>query len=127
MEKHLAGNAISGASHQAAQIVRTIGGVLLTVASAGAVTRISSHTQFKGVVPLIFAVVPVLVAASCGLLSGLVGAVLSALIFAHFLFGPTQNLGAYASFAHKSLGWMLLASFTLSYLLFPPGAEKHHH
>ena len=81
----------------------------------------------KTLVPLVFAVIPIMVTAVCGLLSGLVGAVLSALVFAHLLFGSTQSLGTYAGFAHQSLGWMLLASFTLSFLLFPPETKKHHH
>jgi K+-sensing histidine kinase KdpD len=117
----------SSFSRVAVQVARSVAGILLIVAGAVIVSRLFSHTDSKGMVPLVFAVVPILVAAVCGLTSGLVGTVLSALVFAHFLFAPGQSLVPYASLAGKSLGWMLLTSITFSYLLFPPDTKKHDH
>jgi K+-sensing histidine kinase KdpD len=70
-------------------------------------------------VPLIFTAVVLLVSMRFGPKSGVFGAIASALVFAAFLFKPFGSLHVMNADARGSLGWMLMLSIPLSYLLAP--------
>jgi K+-sensing histidine kinase KdpD len=102
----------------------TFAGVAVILAGALVVAAAFVHTGFRDLMP--FAIVPVVVAAKCGVLSSLVGSVLSAVVFAYFLSAPMGSFHLSSDVMRSSLGWMLLVSIAFSFLLFPSRRHEHH-
>jgi K+-sensing histidine kinase KdpD len=82
--------------------------------------KVFSHSQFRVLVPLGFAAVLIALASRFGSIVSIVGAVLSAMVFAYFLFPPLFSLRVEDPAAREYLAWMVLSAIALSYLLFPP-------
>jgi len=82
--------------------------------------KVFSHSQFRMLVPLGFVAVLVVLASRFGPIVSVVGAVLSTMVFAYFLFPPLFNLRVEDPAARENLSWMALSAIALSYLLFPP-------
>jgi K+-sensing histidine kinase KdpD len=83
-------------------------------------TKVFSHSQLRVRVPLGFVAVLVVLASRFGPIVSVVGAVLSAMVFAYFLFPPLFSLRVEDPAARENLSWMVLSAIALSYLLFPP-------
>lgn len=83
-------------------------------------TRLFVHSAMRMYVPILFTVVLVAIAARFGLVASLLGAVLSAAVFAYFLYPPLRSLQVDEAAARDSLSWMILSAAVLSFLLFPP-------
>lgn len=103
-----------------------IGGVLGGIAAVVASTVAGGHA-WKNIVPLVFTVVLLAIAALFGARAGILGTVLAALIFAAFLFGPTGSISVANESARNNLGWMLLIGIAFSFLFAPPtsGIRRH--
>jgi K+-sensing histidine kinase KdpD len=82
--------------------------------------KVFSHSQFRVLVPLCFVAVLIALASRFGAIVSIVGAVLSAMVFAYFLFPPLFSLRVAEAAARENLSWMALSAIALSYLLFPP-------
>jgi K+-sensing histidine kinase KdpD len=88
---------------------------------------LAENHPWKDVVPLVFTVVLLVVAAIFGFRAGVLGTVLAALVFAAFLFGPTRSLGVASDSARSNLGWMLLIGLVFSFLFAPPTSGFRRH
>ena len=95
-------------------------GALLSLMAALVAARFFCHSQLRVVVPLGFVAVLVALASRFGPIVSVVGAVLSAMVFAYFLFPPLFSLRVEDPAARENLAWMVLSAIALSYLLFPP-------
>jgi K+-sensing histidine kinase KdpD len=103
-----------------------IGGALCGIAAIAASAVASGHT-WKTAVPLIFTAILLLNARLFGTRAGLLGTVLSALVFAGFLFGPTGSIQVANDSARSNLGWMLLIGIGFSFLFAPPTSGFRRH
>ena len=103
---------------------RPITGALLSLMAALVAAKVFSHSQFRVLVPLGFVAVLVALASRFGPIVSVVGAVLSAMVFAYFLFPPLFSLRVEDPAARENLSWMVLSAIALSYLLFPPGKNQ---
>ena len=103
---------------------RPITGVLLSLMSALVTAKVFSHSQLRVFVPLGFVAVLVALSSRYGTIVSVVGAVLSAMVFAYFLFPPLFSLRVAEAAARENLSWMALSAIALSYLLFPPGKNQ---
>jgi K+-sensing histidine kinase KdpD len=99
---------------------RPITGALLSLITALVTTKVFFHSQLRVLVPLGFVVVLVALSSRFGSIVSIVGAVLSAMVFAYFLFPPLFSLRVEDPAARANLSWMVLSAIALSYLLFPP-------
>ena len=99
---------------------RPITGALLSLMAALVTTKVFSHSQLRVRVPLGFVAVLVVLASRFGPSVSVVGAVLSAMVFAYFLFPSLFSLRVAEAAARENLSWMALSAIALSYLLFPP-------
>ena len=100
-------------------------GILLSIIAALVAARAFCHSPLRVVVPLGFVAVLIALASRFGPLVSVVGAVLSVMVFAYFLFPPLFSLSVEDPTARENLSWMVLSAIALSYLLFPPGKNKH--
>ncbi|MGA2991595.1 MAG: hypothetical protein ABSD88_14055 [Candidatus Korobacteraceae bacterium] len=100
--------------------LKTLTGLLLVLAAALITAGLFSHSTFRIFVPLGFVVVLIVLAARFGVMVGVLGSVLAALVFAQRLYAPSSSLHVEQLAARENLAWMILAAVSLSYLLFPP-------
>ena len=105
---------------------RPITGALLSLVAALVIAKVFSHSQFRMLVPLGFVAILVALASRFGSIVSVVGAVLSAMAFAYFLFPPLFSLRVEDTVARENLSWMTLSAIALSYLLFPPRKKTLH-
>ncbi|HZR32146.1 MAG TPA: DUF4118 domain-containing protein [Terriglobales bacterium] len=107
--------------------VHPIIGVLIC-GSAAALTAIRyfGHPAPENL-PLVFLIVVLCVSLRFGVSAGIVGCIVSALIFAVFTYRPIGSLAVSDEGARANLGWMVLAGVALSYLLSPPSGRHTHH
>jgi K+-sensing histidine kinase KdpD len=101
-------------------VSRPITGALLSLVAALVAAKVFSHSQLRMLVPLGFVAVLIALASRFGPSVSVVGAVLSAMVFAYFLFPPLFSLRVAEAAARENLSWMALSAIALSYLLFPP-------
>jgi K+-sensing histidine kinase KdpD len=103
-----------------------IGGVICSLAAIGAIAASEGHS-WKNLVPLVFTVVLLIIAAFLGSKAGILGTVMAALVFAIFLFGPAGNVSVANESARSNLGWMLLIGIGFSFLFAPPSSGLRRH
>ena len=115
-----------GTMKNAAEKLRTarlmdaaIGATITGLAAVGA-TMVAEAHSWKNLVPLLFTLVLLLVAAIFGVRAGVLGTVVAALVFAVFLLSPTGSLNVANDSARSNLGWMLLIGLAFSFLFAPP-------
>jgi K+-sensing histidine kinase KdpD len=94
------------------------GGFICFIAALVTGSFASSHS-WRAEVPLMFTIVLLLVALIFGAWAGVVGTVLSALVFATHLFGPLGELRVANDAARSNLGWMLMIGIAFSFLFAP--------
>ena len=103
-----------------------LGGVLGGIAAVVACAVAGGHS-WKNMVPLVFTVVLLVVAAVFGSRAGILGTVLATLVFAAFLFAPTGSISVASEPARDNLGWMLLIGIAFSFLFAPPTSGLRRH
>jgi K+-sensing histidine kinase KdpD len=103
-----------------------LGGALSGIVAVLACLIAGGHT-WKNMVPLVFTVVLLIIAAVFGSRAGIVGTLLAALVFAAFLFAPTGSISVTSESARDNLGWMLLIGIAFSFLFAPPTSGLRRH
>ncbi len=104
--------------------VKTLTGVLVSSVAAGLVSTFARHHAANWV-PLAFILIVLVVAHWFGPGAGILSSLIAALVFATWLFAPVGDLSVQSAGARTSLGWMILAGTSLSFLLSPPQEGKH--
>ncbi len=98
---------------------RTVWGVTVCLLLAVAASYIFSAHPEKVFVPIGFVVVLVLASALYGPMAGILGSVISALVFARLLYSPVGSINIENHAARQSLSWMILGGVAIPYLLLP--------
>jgi len=106
-------------------------GTALSALVAVSASLFFARSSWRGLLPLMFVGVLVLLAGRFGVTVSLTGSLLGALIFSLMLFSPIGSTEIESESARSSLGWMVVGSVALSYLLYPSqrvgGSGRHHH
>lgn len=103
-----------------------LGGIVCSLAALGAIAAAEGHT-WKNMVPLLFTVVLLVIAAFFGSKAGIFSTLLATLFFATLLFTPTGSIGVVNDSARSNLGWMLLIGIGFSFLFAPPSSGFRRH
>jgi len=90
-------------------------GTGISAAIAAILTFLVRGTHRSVLVPIVFIVIIILCARYFGLVAGIVGSVISTLLFALFLYQPYGSLEVKDPQALSNLGLMLFAGIALSY------------
>jgi K+-sensing histidine kinase KdpD len=101
------------------RLINAASGGAISGLAAIATTMVSEGHPWKDMVPLLFTVVLLVVAAIFGVRAGVIGTLLAALVFAAFLLSPTGSLNVANDSARSNLGWMLLIGLAFSFLFAP--------
>jgi K+-sensing histidine kinase KdpD len=103
-----------------------IGALLCAVTAAGATALAAGHS-WQAWIPLVFVAMLLVVSAVFGMHAGILGTLLSAIIFAEFLFHPVGSFRIANEAARSNLAWMLLLGISFSFLFAPPtgGLRRH--
>jgi K+-sensing histidine kinase KdpD len=94
-------------------------GVALSAVAALSVSLLFARVSRSALLPLLFAVVQVAIAARFGVRVSVLGSISAAIIFATVLYAPTGSLAVENPAARANLAWMVLVSIAASYLLLP--------
>src|SRR3954447_3138645 len=100
---------------------KLVAGLALCATAALGVAASEMLHPWRLILPLAFVVILVLLALRYGLLVAVVGAPLTAFIFAYYLFPPLHSFEVENAAAKSNLGWMVLAGIVISYLLAAQG------
>ena len=106
------------------QSLRVAFGILLTALASFGAAHLFAGTQLSTVLPLAFIAVLFGLARICGMPVAVVGSLICAFIFAHWLFAPTGTWHVENLAARQSLLWMVVGSIAISLLFDPAGKEK---
>jgi len=98
---------------------RPVAGVLLCAGAALLTAMVAASRPWRAFVPFAFVAVIVVLAARYGHVVSIFGSLAAAAVFAYF-FAPSGRLSVASPMERSSLGWMLLGSVVISYLLWPP-------
>lgn len=98
---------------------RTIWGLSLCSALAIGSAYLFSNHPSRIFVPILFVVVIVAVAARYGVAVGILGTLVSAVIFARLLYAPLNSVHVENETARASLAWMILGGLAIPYLVLP--------
>ena len=99
-------------------------GIIVAAAASFALARLFAGSELGTVLPLAFIVVLVGLSRRYGASVGVVGSLLCAVIFAHYLFEPTGTWRVEDLVARRNLLWMVVGTIALSYL-FAPSDQQH--
>ena len=94
-------------------------GVALSAVAALSVSLLFARVSRSSLLPLLFAIVQVAIAARFGVKVSVLGSISAAVIFATVLYSPTGSLAVENPAARANLAWMVLVSIAASYLLLP--------
>ncbi len=94
-------------------------GTGLSVMVAVFASILFARFPWRGVLPLAFVAVLLLLSKRFGVTVSLTGSLAAAAVFALMLFSPVGSPRVDSDSARMSLGWMILGAVALSYLLYP--------
>lgn len=94
-------------------------GVALSAVAALSVSLLFARVSRSALLPLVFAIFQVVIAARFGVRVSVLGSLSAAVIFATVLYAPTGSLAVDNPAARANLAWMVLVSIAASYLLLP--------
>lgn len=101
------------------KLIGTVVGVLFCASAALIASYLfHAHGTAPTMVPIVFLGIVTAVALRYGIAAGIAGSLVSAVIFAYFLFTP-GSIRVQSSSARTSLGWLLLGGVALSVLFAP--------
>jgi K+-sensing histidine kinase KdpD len=87
----------------------------------------TGHEQ-RLIAPIMLLIVVALVALRCGVIAGVLGSAVGALILAVFLYQPLGSPTIANKDARTNLAWLILGGLAFSYLLGQrSGGSEHHH
>lgn len=98
--------------------------IALCAVAAWVVTLVKWQPREQEFIPFAFLGVVLALGLVFGRIVGIVGSVVSALVFAHSMYSPVGSFQIADQGARSGVAWMLLAGVTLSYLLLP--ANRDH-
>jgi K+-sensing histidine kinase KdpD len=96
-------------------------GVVFCTWAAAMICMLFQGRPTRALIPVVFLVVVTLVAMRCGIIAGIIGSAISALIFATFLFHPLGSVSVANPAARTNLAWLIVGGLAFSYLLAPIG------
>jgi K+-sensing histidine kinase KdpD len=99
--------------------VRTTWGLLLCSALAVGSAYLFSNRPSSVILPFLFVIVIVAIAARYGVMVGILGSVVSAGIFARLLYAPLHSFRVNDITARAALAWMILGGIAIPYLVLP--------
>lgn len=99
--------------------IRLTIGTLLSALFASVFSLLFHRSTMRGLLPLAFVVVLVLLSRQFGVSVSVTGSLTAAIIFAIFLFPPLGSVRVEDQHPRMSLGWMVLCAVAVSYLLYP--------
>lgn len=94
-------------------------GTVLSAILAFLASILFARSSLRGLLPLAFVAVVLVLAKRFGVTVSLTGSIAAAIVFALTLFTPVRSIRIADANARASLGWMILGSVALSYLLYP--------
>jgi len=97
----------------------TLAGALACFLAAFISVAVANGHTWVAEVPLMFTIVLLFAALLFGAWAGVLGTVLSALVFATHLFTPMGKLRVASDVARSNLGWMLMIGIAFSFLFAP--------
>ncbi len=100
---------------------------LLLCALAARAVSLIHWRSWAMFVPFVFLLLVLALGAVYGRMVGILGSIIAALVFAHFLYEPIGSVRVDSHDARSALAWMLLAGVSLSYLLLPSSAGHRRH
>jgi K+-sensing histidine kinase KdpD len=100
------------------RLISTAIGLAICTAAAITAARLFVNSEWRALVPWVFVIVLVSLAVIYGTAVGVLGSLISALIFAYWLYAPVGALQVGPG-ARNSLAWMIVGGVALSYLLAP--------
>lgn len=106
---------------------RPVAGVILCTAAALLFASLSSRNPWPLLTPVAFAAIIILLASRYGLLVSVLGSITAALVFAYFIYPPLGSFRVASQTERDHLGWMMMASIALSYLLLPGRRDRRPH
>ena len=110
--------------HKLPQSLRVAFGILLASLASFGAAQLFAGTKLSTALPFAFIAVLFVLARLCGMPVAVVGSLICAFIFAHWLFTPTSNWHVDDSTARQSLLWMVMGTIAISFLFVPPEREK---
>lgn len=106
-------------------IIRLSVGLAISLVTALAFAHVFVGKDSRSAVPLWFILVLYALARRYGVAVGIVGSLLCAAIFAHFLFDPLGSWHVGDAAARRNLVWMIAGATVASYLLIPPSSQPN--
>jgi K+-sensing histidine kinase KdpD len=100
--------------------------LLLCAAAAWSVSQFGWQNPHRLALPFLFLGVVLALGVRYGRAVGILGSIISALIFAHALYQPVGSFFVADQAARSALAWAVLVGVTISFLLLPTGEEVHH-
>jgi K+-sensing histidine kinase KdpD len=94
-------------------------GTLLCASVALVLALVFSKTRLEFALPLICLAVVLAVAARFGVATGVLGSIVSAFLFAYFVYSPEGSFHIASHDARANVSWLLLGGISLSFLFTP--------
>ena len=108
-----------GRSNRLLRLLDTAIGTLLCASVALVLALVFNQTRLEFALPLVCLAVVLAVAARFGVATGVLGSIVSAFLFAYFVYSPQGSLHIASSDARANLSWLLLGGISLSFLFAP--------
>lgn len=106
--------------------ILTAVGVVICAWTAALLCLLFHGHRAGTLVPVAFIAIVTLVAIRFGLFAGFLGATVSALIFAMFLYQPLGSVSVESQGARMNLAWLIIGGLACSYLLAPSAGHRDH-
>jgi len=98
-------------------------GTALCALLAVVASLLFARSSWRGLLPLGFVIVVLLLARRFGVTVSVTGSLAAAMIFAMMLFAPIRSPRIEDDTARMNLGWMIVGSVALSYLFYPTSRD----
>jgi len=112
-------------SKLSAALVRVVFGISLCAGMSFALAQLFAGSALRTALPLCYIVVLWVLGWRYGIAVGVIGSLVCAFIFAHFLFEPTGSWHVQDAVARRNLLWMVLGGVSLSYLFAPAESPRN--
>ncbi len=100
-------------------------GTLLSAALAILVSMLFARSAWRGILPLAFAAILILLSRRFGVGVSVTGSLAALVVFSLTLFTPLGSPRVESDAARANLGWMVLGAVTISYLLYPASENRN--
>src|SRR6185437_6080537 len=116
-----------GHSSRMLALLDTAIGTLLCASVALVLALVFNQTRLEFALPLICLAVVLAVAARFGVATGVLGSIVSAFLFAYFVYSPEGSFHIASSDARAAVSWLLLGGISLSFLFTPRQGTAEQH